>query len=1216
MTLAQLAAPPRYITIEVRPPYGFVLSVTANVSGNSPFDVVREHLMESVMRLFPRFRRASIAAVAAATMIVGAGASGAHAASPTDGLVAQYTFSQTSGASVPNGAAGSSVGAATVRNLQSGDWTGTALRMRGGAKTSSGNWVELPPNLLSGKTSATVTAEVKASAAMLTTFHFLWNIGNESSATEYFFASLNCGSGRSPLVGIKSAGAEQLVSAGSCGVTADQWVNVTSVIDGGAGTAALYIDGVLAAQGPVGATPANVVDQSLNTIGRAPWPDPLFQGALSSFRVYDRALSAAEVAAVSAADAERNEAELRARAQDILNGLDVADRAVSGDIDLPTAAGRVTWTSSNPAVIAPTGEVTPPFAGQSDVTVELTATAAIRGISATRTVTITVQHSDESPADRIARLAQRFVVPPVVRSGAPLPAAPAGTRIEVASSSSGVTVADGAIVSALAVPVDSTIALRVRDTGTAASVTRTFAVRVLPATATELIAYDRTPTSEAEANNADVALSMHLALADGDGWRPLNENYGVFFAKTSQPVPANGPNAALLRSLRDPHLFSEPDGSFGIVATRTLRGGGAENLQSSSVLYARSADLLSYDEVGMIDLGVTSGVNDPAVVWDSASERYVVAWMSDAGIAMYTTFADLADPATRGPVQRGVVAAASGVETAGIASFASGNTIAVSDEVAGALEVRFGRIVNTGVAPFAAVEVEAGGELRASDLPDRAELSYNDGSTATRAVDWDADSLAAVDTDIPGTYEVSGTVKAPAYPTPFADERADPSVFSFDFNGEQKFLMIATEDLNLNPIDPANGAHMPFRIADRIEDLSDDAVRAGRNAEVDLLRAGDTDADGGVMTGCFWAPELHLVDDTLTIYFMPCYNGSNGRPDMWTGRASIIQLKKDAAGNHLDPAVAANWTKARKVLRADGSALNTVQNISLDMTYFEDSGQSYYSWQMLGANYIAKMNPADPTRLTSAPVRITPPEYAWDNTIAEGPNVLVHEGRIYMIYSGSTVGDTYTTGLMTATAGENVDLTDPAAWTKLNYPIQKSGMFNGAWQLGTGHGMWSEDEDGNILYVFHARTDNRGLTGRDMFVRRVHFASDGMPVFDMEADEEVASENRTVTVAVTVTAPSALEVTGTAATRCVAGKVVQTVTVRNAESVPVTFSLAGSYGAKTSVAVAAGKSSSVAFTTRQSSVAASTVTLSAEATVDGRHATSTSQLSSPAASCG
>ena len=45
-------------------------------------------------------------------------------------------------------------------------------------------------------------------------------------------------------------------SRGSCGVTANQWVNVASVVDGAAGTASLYIDGVRIAHGSVGATPA------------------------------------------------------------------------------------------------------------------------------------------------------------------------------------------------------------------------------------------------------------------------------------------------------------------------------------------------------------------------------------------------------------------------------------------------------------------------------------------------------------------------------------------------------------------------------------------------------------------------------------------------------------------------------------------------------------------------------------------------------------------------------------------------------------------------------------------------------------------------------------------------------------------------------------------------------------------------------------------------
>ena len=1161
-------------------------------------------------------RRMTVVSAVVGAMVLGLGVTGASAAVPNEGLVAEYAFNLASGSSVPNNVA-DSFGPAVVRNVVASDWAGGALTLRGGSKTSSGNWVELPDGILAGQQSATVVAEVKASAAMLNSFHFLWNIGNEAAATEYFFASLNCGSGRSPLLGIKSAGVEQLVQATSCGVTANQWVNVASVVDGATGTASLYLDGLRVAQGAVASTPADVVDQSLNTIGRAPWPDPLFQGAISSFRVYDRALSAPDVAAVSATDAATHSAELQAQARAILDGLSLKNLETATDIDLPTAAGRVSWTSGNSAVVASDGTVTTPLAGEQPIEVELTATAAIRGISASAKITVTVLPSEESAQDRAERLAQRFVIPSVVESGTAMQSAPEGTTIQVTSVTGDVEVGSS-IISLSDTATDAEITVRVTDEATGASALRTFDVQVLPSdTTSQLLAYDRTPTTVSEANNADVALSMHLALDDGASWNALNENYGIFFARTSAPQPANGTSESIIRSLRDPHLFYLADDGFGVVATRTARGGASDGTQSGSVLFATSTDLLTYDEVGLLDLGVTSGVNQPAAVYDSAADRYVVTWTSDAGAAMYTTFTDLANPSTRGAVQRGTVEATAGNAGDGVANYATGNSLPVAAEVAAALNVRFGRVVNTGVGAVDDINVAVGDKFGAATLPERVALDYNDGSTATRAIAWDAEALAAVDTTKPGTYQVTGSVKQPEYATPFADERADPSIFRYDWNGTEKFLMIATEDLYGGNIDPANGAHMPIRVSDKIVDLSDEAIAAGRNVEIDLLVAGDTDADGGVMTGCFWAPEYHVIAGKLSILFMPCYNGTNGRPDMWTGRASIIQLKQDAQGNDLDPAVPANWTKAKKVVRADGSALNQVQGISLDMTYFIDSGQSYYVWQMLGSLYIARMDPSDPTRLTSAPVRITAPEYAWDNTIAEGPNVFAHDGVLNLIYSGSTVGDTYTTGLVTATAGKGVDLTDPAAWTKLNYPIQKSGIFNGDWQLGTGHGMWSYDEDGNVLYVFHARTTNNGLDGRDTFVRRVHWAADGLPIFDMESDEEVAPENRSVSLTVHVAGKQepALDVSTVVSARCVAGKVVQVVTVKNSEGVPVAVTASGPHGTKAFGALAAGKSASASFTTREATVPSGNITLTLTATVDGKSVTATSETAFPTATC-
>lgn len=282
------------------------------------------------------------------------------------------------------------------------------------------------------------------------------------------------------------------------------------------------------------------------------------------------------------------------------------------------------------------------------------------------------------------------------------------------------------------------------------------------------------------------------------------------------------------------------------------------------------------------------------------------------------------------------------------------------------------------------------------------------------------------------------------------------------------------------------------------------------------------------MTGCFWAPELHVIAGRLSILFMPCFDGEAtnadgtpndraGKPDMWTGRCHIMQLKKDEAGLDLDPREPANWTVPEPILGPEGDILNPVQLISLDMTVIGDSGNWYYAWQQVGSVWIARFDPSNPARLTSRPRQIVVPEFAWDNLIAEGPNAVIRNGRIFLIYSGSSVGIDYTTGLVTAPAGQGADLLDPAVWTKLDYPLQKSGLYNGEWQLGTGHGMWSRDEDGNMIYVFHnAEYENGRYGGRDAQVRRVHWSAEGMPLLDVETREELDPAYAEVMMEVTV----------------------------------------------------------------------------------------------------
>lgn len=652
-----------------------------------------------------------------------------------------------------------------------------------------------------------------------------------------------------------------------------------------------------------------------------------------------------------------------------------------------------------------------------------------------------------------------------------------------------------------------------------------------------LLCYTRKPTGREEANNADVALSMHLALRSGVSgeWKPLNENYGIFFAAgvpiaaaTSEsrracsaaahfgidPFDASRPGSdavefdavmpgvdITLKSLRDPYLFRLAEGGFGVVATRTNRGGEPDGSERSAFLLAVSRDLTAYTQLGLVRIATDGGVNRPAVVFDENAARYVISWHDDTGGSHGATTEDIVGAARSGEalmVDDGVAMTCDGriPNDCGISDAVPGNIITVGEAEVKRLSARFGRVYNVG-SNVAAQTVKANGDggdgaraaVRALGRT-RAELTYSDGSTATRAVDWNAGQLkrlaakaAAGELGAGERYLVNGTVRQTVYPIPFAVERADPSVFAWNLNGKPLFMFIATEDADGNCVDPRGGAtHMPLRVAESIEALSD--KEGGREREIDLLQCGDLNSEGRMMTGCFWAPELHSIGGKLSILFMPCFDGAvtnpdgtpnnrAGKPDMWTGSCHIMQLRQDSDGNDLDPREPENWTVPEPITGPEGEPLNPIQRISLDMTVIVDSGRWYYAWQQVGSIWIAGFDPMRPTRLTSKPTQIVVPEFAWDNMIAEGPNAFVHDGKIFLIYSGSLVGIDYTTGLVTALAGRNADLTDPAAWSKLDYPLQKSGIYNGQWQLGTGHGMWSHDEDGNLIYVFHnAEYDN------------------------------------------------------------------------------------------------------------------------------------------------
>lgn len=683
----------------------------------------------------------------------------------------------------------------------------------------------------------------------------------------------------------------------------------------------------------------------------------------------------------------------------------------------------------------------------------------------------------------------------------------------------------------------------------------------------QLMSYTRRPTSREKANNADIATSMHLALRSAvtGKWEALNDNYGILFAsayrstnarKTPWKIPLDD---LTLTSLADPFLLSASGRGWYILSTRCKRGGEADGSEKNSFLVTYSPDLIHFQSRGRFILPTAHGIHHPRGIWDSADRVYRVMWENDEGTSQYICVPTLNPPlATSGndrlsplmseePATRPqncvihdgkftIPGYPLAIEDANLPDAQPVNSITIDEQTAHQLICRYGRAYNTHVRvnPVDVLASLSADEVETVLAQQPALLTYSDGSSAQLPVDWDQEdkqtiirttarmasdnaasttaSTAASETDL----TVHGTIRRTTYPVPFAVERADPSIFNWNYNVRRIFMFIATEDMDGNCIDPACGAHMPLRIGSTISELAD--ANGGKEREIDLLKAGDKNSEGRPMTGCFWAPELHVIGGKLSILFMPCFDGEEinpdtgeanpraGKPDMWTGCCHIMQLGKNADGTDKWPGDPKNWDAPRPIVRTDGSKLNPIRRISLDMTTFTDGGRSYYAWQQEGSVWIATYDPADPTYLTSDPTQIIVPEFAWDNSIAEGPFALKHDDKIFLIYSGSLVGIDYATGVVVANQGS--DLTDPQSWTKLNYPLQKSDVFNGHWQLGTGHGMFSTDEDGNLLYVFHAAEYHNGrYGGRDAQVRRVYWRADGLPVLDRQADEEVSLGN-------------------------------------------------------------------------------------------------------------
>jgi len=589
-------------------------------------------------------------------------------------------------------------------------------------------------------------------------------------------------------------------------------------------------------------------------------------------------------------------------------------------------------------------------------------------------------------------------------------------------------------------------------------------------------------------DNYRTDILYYAVSEDGENYTVLNNNKAVLYPLNSV-------------KLGSPSLFRKADGSYGLIA-------GVDN-KSTQIFLSDTEDLVTYTGDRTVELG-TNGVNvaNPTASYDAENDEYVILWEGDDGKSYKSTTVDFKSFSQ--PQVTDYVKAEFEGDLPKFADTNEASVFMIDQDEYKTIMNKYGVIKCESVDGLT-INVNEGEQIT---LPERLDVRYTDDSTTSMKVEWDL-AGAGVDLNNPkaGTYEIKGTIQGTTeYDNPIGMFRADPYIYYNEDDGYYYFTASYMQSDLQHPYD-----YVAIKKAKTINEIYD--------AEEVIIFSGTTMAEHGVdVQPDYWAPEIHKIGGKFRILVQGTVNGG--------AQQCLLTCNGD---DMMDPDA---WEYTGYIEKST----------PYDMTYLECEGETYYitqTWSSLG---IAKFDPENPTKLTRDYVRIAFPDRAYDRNVGtnqdilEGPAVMIHDGYVFLTYSGSTIDMHYCTNLLYADVTS--DLMNPASWTKLQIPLfttadltttlkdtvleDRNGEYEG--QMGPGHSNFTIDENGNPVLVYHARdwsehyatgSNKYGLSdpGRHAYVKSIHFGADGMPIFNMTPEQILSDELRNVTMKVTVKGP-------------------------------------------------------------------------------------------------
>ncbi|CAG7824204.1 unnamed protein product [Allacma fusca] len=222
-----------------------------------------------------------------------------------------------------------------------------------------------------------------------------------------------------------------------------------------------------------------------------------------------------------------------------------------------------------------------------------------------------------------------------------------------------------------------------------------------------------------------------------------------------------------------------------------------------------------------------------------------------------------------------------------------------------------------------------------------------------------------------------------------------------------------------------------------------------------------------------WAPEMHLIDGHLYIYF--CMDG-NGK----LHRNYVIQAISD------DPF--GEWSEEISLMPEEDGIDGTVMK--------HGDGKLYYIWASGGWLFLSRM--FDPLTIGESRLILRKPTSWWElqgQTTNEGPFVIYKNGVSFLIFSASfTFEANYCLGMMSI-EGHRDPMVPSNWWYGNDYPVFWRNDDEDVYA--PGHASFTVSPDGSETWmVYHAASNTTHINGfRIARLEKIEWDENGYPVF-------------------------------------------------------------------------------------------------------------------------